>query len=129
QLERDRARQGSNGLSILASVFLPPGLPRGGANRPKLLVPQTAQPVRIQIGLEREDDYKSFRVELRTAQGKEVWTQDDLRPRQSSAGRVLNLVVLGNVLGAGEYELTLKGVIDQQRTEDVRYYYFDALNN
>jgi anti-sigma factor RsiW len=127
QLERDHPREGSNGLSIIASVFLAPGLPRGDANRPKLLVPQAARLARIQIGLEREDEYKSFRVELRTAKGQEVWTQDDLRPRPSRAGRVLNLVVPGNVLGAGEYELALKGVIDQQKTEDVRYYYFDAL--
>ena len=126
QLERNRAREGSAGPSIFASVFLAPGLPRGEAHRPKLLVPRAARLVRLQIGLEREDEYQSFRAELRTAQGQAVWTQDHLRPRQTRAGRVLNLVVPGNLLGTGEYELTLKGEIDPQKTEDVRYYYFDA---
>jgi hypothetical protein len=127
QLERDQSRERSTGLSFIASVFLPPGLPRGAAERPKLIVPQAAGVARLQIGLEREDEYKSFRVEIRTAQGQEVWTQDNLRPRQSRAGRVINLVIPGSALGTGEYELTLKGVIDNQNTEDVRYYYFDAL--
>jgi hypothetical protein len=66
-------------------------------------------------------------VEIRTAQGHEVWTQDNLRPRQSRAGRVVNLVIPGSALSAGEYELALKGVIDNQNTEDLRYYYFNAL--
>jgi anti-sigma factor RsiW len=127
QLERDQSRERSTGLSFIASVFLPPGIPRGAAERPKLVVPQAAGVASLQIGLEREDEYKSFRVEIRTAQGQEVWTQDNLRPRQSRAGRVINLVIPGSALGTGEYELTLKGVIDNQNTEDVRYYYFDAL--
>jgi hypothetical protein len=127
QLERDQSRQRGAGFSLIASVFLPPGIPRGAAERPKLVVPQAAGVARLQIGLEREDDYKSFRVEIRTAQGQEVWTQGNLRPRQSRAGRVVNLVIPGSVLSAGEYELTLKGVIDNQNTEDVRYYYFDTL--
>lgn len=127
QLERDQSRERPAGLSFIASVFLPPGIPRDAAERPKLVVPQAAGVARLQIGLEREDEYKTFRVEIRTVQGQEVWTQDNLRPRQSRAGRVVNLVIPGSALGVGEYELTLKGVIDNQNTEDVRYYYFDAL--
>jgi hypothetical protein len=125
QIERDQSGKKSTGLSFIASLFLPPGISRGGADRPKLVVPQSARLVRLQIGLEREDDYQSFRVELRTAQGKEVWTQDQLRPRQSRAGRVINLVIPSSVLGSGQYELALKGALSPQQIEDVRYYYFD----
>jgi hypothetical protein len=91
-----------------------------------LVVPQSARLVRLQIGLEREDDYQSFRVELRTAQGQEVWTQDQLRSRQSRAGRVINLIIPGGVLGSGQYELALKGALSPQQIEDVRFYYFDV---
>ncbi len=125
--ERDQSRERSAGLSFIASLFLPPGIPRSTADRPKLVVPGTARMARLQIGLERQDEYKSFRVELRTLQGQEVWTQDHLRPRQSRAGRVVNLVIPGSVFVTAEYELTLKGVIDNQKAEDLRYYYFDAL--
>ncbi|MEP7338428.1 MAG: hypothetical protein ABI977_11890, partial [Acidobacteriota bacterium] len=123
QIERDQSRESSAGASFIASLFLPPGIGRSGAERPKLMVPQSARLARLQIGLEREDEFKSFRVEIRTAQGQEVWTQDHLRPRQSRAGRVINLTIPGNTLSPGQYELTLKGVIDPQNTEDVRYYW------
>jgi hypothetical protein len=37
------------------------------------------------------------------------------------------LVIPGSLLGTGEYELTLKGVIGPQNIEEVCHYYFDAL--
>src|SRR5262245_15036613 len=126
RIERDHSGGKSTGLSFIASLFLPPGISRGGADRPKLVVPQSARLVRLQIGLEREDDYQSFRVELRTAQGQEVWTQDQLRSRHARAGRVINLIIPGGVLGSGQYELALKGALSPQQIEDVRYYYFDV---
>jgi hypothetical protein len=127
QLQHDQARDKSTGFSFIVSLFLPPGIPRGAVERPKLVLPQAAGVARLQIGLEQEDEYKSFRVEIRTTQGKEVWTRDNLSPQQSRAGRVVNLAIPGRALGAGEYELTLKGVIDNQNSEDVRYYYFNVL--
>ncbi len=126
-LDRDQSRERPAGLSFVASVFLPSGVSRDTGNRPKLVVGKAARLARLQIGLEREDEYQSFRVEIRTAQGQEVWTQDNLRPRQSRAGRVLNLLIPGSVFSDGAYELTLKGVIANQNAEDVRYYYFAAL--
>ncbi len=52
QLERDQSREKSTGLTFIASLFLPPGIPRGAADRPKLVAPRTAQIARLQIGLE-----------------------------------------------------------------------------
>src|SRR5262249_56891238 len=83
--------------STIASLILMPGISRSTSNRPKLVVPQAARLARLQIGLEREDEYQSFRVEIRTAQGQEVWTQDNLRPRQSRAGRAVNLIIPRNI--------------------------------
>jgi hypothetical protein len=120
-------RERSVASSFIASLFLPPGIARSGARRPQLIAPDSSRLARLQIGLEREDDFKSFRVELRTAQGQAVWAQDRLRPRESRAGRVISLTIPGRVLSAGEYELTLRGVVDHQTIEDVRYYYFSVL--
>jgi hypothetical protein len=133
QLEQEREKllsaqkDQSAPTTTIASLILLPGISRGGGNRLQLVIPPPVRLARLQIGLEREDEYQSFRVEIRTAQGQEVWTQDRLRPRTSGAGRVVKLVVPGSAFDAGQYELTLKGVIDQQKTEDVRYYYFDVL--
>lgn len=127
QLEQERQRLQPGSSPTIASLILLPGVSRGGADRPKLVVPQTARLVRIQIGLEREEEHKSFRVEIRTAQGQEIWTQDKLRPRQSRAGRVVNLVIPVSAFDPGEYELTLRGVNDKGEVEDIGFYYFTAL--
>jgi len=127
QLERDRSRERSNGLSFIASLFLPPGIPRSAADRPKLVVPRAARLAHLQIGLERGDEYESFRVELHTRGGRQVWSQDNLRARTGRAGRSVNLNLPVSILDTGEYELVLKGVIAKEKVEDLGYYYFDAL--
>lgn len=130
RLERDRARGSATGASFFASLFLPPGIGRGderpATERPKLAVPPAARTARLRVGLEREDDFKSYRVEI-SAQGRPVWAQDRLRPQPSRAGPIINLSIPVEALNAGQYELTLKGVTDSQQTEVVRYYYFDVL--
>lgn len=86
------------------------------------MLPPATRTARLQIGLERGDDFKSYRVELRTTQGQTVWTRDQLRPQ----GRSIPLIIPAQLLRAGQYELTLKGVTEAQQTEDVRFYYFDV---
>lgn len=124
RLEQERAAQAAQ--STLASLLLWPGISRTAGNRPKLVVPQAARLARLQVGLEPEDEYESFRVELRNAQGSEVWSQRDLRPRPSRAGRVVVLSVPARLLVSGDYELALKGVVAGGAVEEVRYYYFSV---
>jgi hypothetical protein len=109
------------------SLALLPGIPRGGSARPKLVLPPSARLVRLQIGIEPGDEYKSFRVELHTQAAQPVWSQDHLSARTGRAGRVVVLNLPARRLGAGQYELALKGIIDEGKTEDLGYYYFDVL--
>lgn len=125
QLERQQTSETSPPL--FASLFLPPGIARGSAESLKLTIPARAQTARLQVGLERGDDFKSYRIELRAAQGQPVWAQDRLQPQTARAGRVIRLAVPVSKLSAGQYELTLKGVTSAQQTEEVRYYYFEVL--
>jgi hypothetical protein len=132
QLERDRARGSTTGASFFASLFLPPGIGRGGderpeAERPKLVIAPATRTARLRVGLEREDDFKSYRVEISAAQGQPVWTGDRLHSQTSRAGRVIPLSIPAKLLREGRYELALKGVTDARQTEDLRYYYFDVL--
>jgi len=126
QIERAQTRDTVTGDAIIASLFLPPDGGRGETKRPELIISSSARLARLQIGLQPEDQFNSFRAELRTAQGRQVWTHDHLRPQQSRAGRVINLTFPSTTLSPGRYELTLKGVADSQKTEDLRYYYFDV---
>jgi hypothetical protein len=110
----------------LATLVLFPGISRSASDLPRLVIPQTSHLTRLEVGLERTDDYRNFGVEVRSSQGRVVWRRDRLQPQQSQAGRIINLLVPGSVFRTGQYELALKGSTDDQKTEDVRFYYFDV---
>lgn len=109
----------------IISLALLPGVPRSGGVRPKLVLPQSARLVRLQVGIEPGEEYKSFRVELRTQRGKPVWTRDGLTAGRG--GQAVSLTLPANLLAPGQYELALQAVTREGRTEDVGYYYFDVL--
>lgn len=109
---------------IVASLLLLPGISRGGSTQPKLVLPVNATVAQLQVGIDPEEDYKSFGVELRTANGRPVWTRDNLTARNTRGGRVVRLTLPASALRPGEYELRLKGVAESGGTEDVGFYYF-----
>ncbi len=111
----------------VVSLALWPGISRSGGARPKLVLPQDARRVRIQIGVEPEDEYQSFSAELRALGGQPVWAQGGLSARPVRAGRAVTLNLPASILKAGEYELVLKGVTGQGKTEEIGYHYFDVL--
>ena len=123
QLERAKPPGSPTAPTLSLSFFLPPGISRGADKRSKLTLPPTAQKVRLQIGLERGDDFKNYRVAISTAQGRKVWAQELLQPR----GRTITTTIPSQLLRTGQYELALKGTTEAQQIEDVRFYYFDVL--
>jgi hypothetical protein len=133
QQERDRLvrsqREDVGGATptLLASLILPPGTSRGAGGRPQLVVPRAARLIRLQVGLESGDDYKSFRVELNSSAGPVIWSRDGLRPRATRAGRAVIVELPASALDPGQYELALKGVNDQGTLEAAGYYYFSVL--
>jgi len=113
--------------SIIASLALLPGISRGATTQPKLILPPNASVARLQIGIEPEEDYQSFGVELRTANGRPVWMRDALTARSSRGGRSVRLTLPASALLPGEYELRLKGVPETGPPEDVGFYYFQVM--
>jgi hypothetical protein len=113
--------------SIIASLTLLPGLSRGATTQPKLILPPNASVARLQIGIEPEEDYKSYGVELRTAAGRPVWMRDRLTARNSRGGRSIRLTLPASALLPGEYELRLKGLPETGPPEDVGFYYFEVM--
>jgi hypothetical protein len=113
--------------SIIASLTLLPGISRGATTQPKLILPPNASVARLQIGIEPEEDYKSFGVELRTAAGRPVWMRDSLTARSSRGGRSIRLTLPASALLPGEYELRLKGMPETGPPEDVGFYYFEVM--
>jgi anti-sigma factor RsiW len=113
--------------SAVVSLALWPGISRGGGGRSKLVIPQAAQRVRLQIGVEPEDEYPGFRVELRAPGGQPVWTQGNLSARRVRGGRAVILNLPASLLRSGEYELSLKGVTAEASIEEVGYYYVEVI--
>jgi hypothetical protein len=109
---------------IIATLTLLPGLSRGGGEKPKLVLPENARIVRLQIGVDPEEPYKTFATELRTVAGRQIWTRDNLTARARSGGRAVGLTLPATALKPGEYELKLSGITEGGRTEDVGFYYF-----
>jgi hypothetical protein len=82
--------------------------------------------VRFQIGIDPEEQYKTFAVDLRSVAGRQVWTRENLTARNRRGARSIGLTLPATVLKPGEYELRLTGVTEGGVTEDVGFYYFDV---
>ena len=111
---------------VIASLTLLPGLSRGGDNKPSLVLPEDARLVRLQIGIDPEEPYKNFAVELRTLAGRQVWTRENLNARNRRGARAVGLTIPATALKSGEYELRLRGVTESGNAEDVGFYYFNV---
>ena len=111
---------------VIASLTLLPGLSRGGDNKPSLVLPEDARLVRLQIGIDPEEQYKSFAVELRTVAGRGVWNRENLAARNRRGTRAVGLTLPATVLKSGEYELRLRGLTEGGASEDVGFYYFNV---
>lgn len=111
---------------IVAFLTLLPGLSRGAGARPSLAIGADARLVRLQIGIDPEEQFKTFAVDLRTVTGRHVWTRENLTARNQRGARSIGLTLPSTALKPGEYELKLTGVTEGGATQDVGFYYFDV---
>lgn len=112
--------------STIASLTLLPGISRSGGDKPTLSIARDARLVRLQIGIDPEDRYPAFAVDLRSVAGRQVWTSENLVARNRLGARSIRLTLPARALQAGEYELKLIGVTEGGATEDVGFYYFEV---
>jgi anti-sigma-K factor RskA len=111
---------------VIASLVLLPGLSRGGDQKPSLDLSNDARLVRLQIGIDPEEQYKTFAVELRTSAGRQVWNRENLAARSRRGTRAVGLTLPATVLKPGDYELRLRGLTESGVAEDVGFYYFNV---
>jgi anti-sigma-K factor RskA len=111
---------------VIASLTLLPGLSRGGSQKPNLVLSNDARLVRLNIGIDPEEPYKTFAVEIRTVAGQPVWSRENLSARSRRGTRAVGLGLPATVLKSGEYELRLRGATEGGGAEDVGFYYFNV---
>ena len=112
---------------VVVALSLLPGISRGSNSLPQLAIAKDVTLVRLQIGIDPQENYRRYRVELRTENGRQVLAQGNLLARTGSHGRSIPLSVPASDLGNGRYELTLKGITESGTTEDIGFYYFDVV--
>jgi hypothetical protein len=121
---RQQQTSGTTLPPVIASLVLLPGLSRAESRREQLVLNPSAQIAHIEIQLEPRDDYPRFRAELRTLSGDEVLIRGSLPRRAATPGYTVSFDVPASALPTGQYELALKGILNDQSVQDIGYYYF-----
>jgi len=112
---------------VVVALSLFPGISRGSNSVPQLSIAKDVSLVRLQIGIDPQETYRRYRVELRTEKGQQVLAQGNLTALVGSNGRSIPLSVPASALTKGRYEVTLKGITESGTTEDVGFYYFEVV--
>lgn len=107
-------------------LALASGIERNSGEPRKLNIPTGARLVKLQLELDPSINHRGYRVELNTAGGTQVWAQSGLTPQRADWGRFVTLLIPTSALQGGEYELTLRGLTDEGKSQMAGYYYFIA---
>ncbi|HSB29829.1 MAG TPA: hypothetical protein VLE19_18315 [Pyrinomonadaceae bacterium] len=89
----------------------------GGSTKTLVIPPDTTQ-AQILLNL-KDDSYPRYRVSLNKIGGSEIFTQTNLRPRQTKAGARFILTVAARQLSSGDYALTLSGINSNGEVDDL----------
>jgi len=119
-LEEELARRQSESRPepVIASFVLVPSLVRESGETKRLVIPREAKLVRLRLLVEG-DEYKSYRAEIHTVEGREV-----SRPQPTKSGNTVVLKLPSHLLTEGDYLVTLQGVTATGDTEGVGKYFF-----
>jgi anti-sigma-K factor RskA len=117
-----------SGLSVATLVFSS-GMTRGD-NDPakKFLLQPAATAARLSFALEKGDEYRSYQVEVRAADGSPVFQSAQLTAHATRSGQSLTVSLPARKLPAGSYEALLRGVADGGRSQLLGDYYFKVVN-
>ncbi len=142
QLSEEQSRAGSLAAQLpqrpsadathvpsLASLILLPGLSRAETHVEQLVLSPSVQLAHIEIQLEARDDYPRFRAELRTRSGEDLLVRSNLSKRRTAGSYSVGFDVPASALAPGDYEMALKGILNDQSVQDVGYYYFRVLKH
>jgi hypothetical protein len=113
ELERELSKRKTQ--SGLLSFVLMPGLTRDAEGPKPLVIPPDAGSVRFQLDLKSKGVFKSYRAEVQTVEGQQVWSQDVPTP---------TLTIPARVLPRGDYVIALKGISAGAELEYAGEFYF-----
>jgi hypothetical protein len=111
----------------LVTVTLMPGSPGRDMNKLKRnQIEQGEQLLRLQLRLGSETTYASCRAIIETAEGDTIWSQYQLKARQTEQGKAIILLLPVNIFSYDDYLITLYGVMPSKEIEYVNSYTFNV---
>lgn len=113
ELEKELANRQPFSGSL--AFILSPGLVRGDEGPKRLVIPADAGAVHFQLNPTSGTKFNSYRVELQTLDGDQIWSQNVPQP---------DFEVSARLLPAGDYVIALKGTAPGGGTEDAGEFYF-----
>ena len=132
QIEQERAAREQTEVpsrpppSEVVSLVLSSGLVRGQGNAKRLVLPPEAKIVRLEFSF-RADGYASYSAAIRTAEGREIWSQDGLKPLTRATGKVIVLRLPTRLFSEADYILTLSGITSDGNIETINQYSFTVV--
>ncbi|HST23831.1 MAG TPA: hypothetical protein VLR90_22170 [Blastocatellia bacterium] len=105
-LQKFRPVNSSNDIAILD--FSTDSISRGGGEPKIVSISAGLSRLEVRINLGSKGAYKSYGAVIKTFGGREIWSMDQIKPRQANLGRVV-LTMPANIFSNDDYILTLKG--------------------
>lgn len=113
-------------VPIVISLALLPGAVRDEGAMSKVEMPRGATWLRLQLSLERSG-FARYRAELRTAEGRQVWSRDGLKASLSNEASLVEAKLPARLLADSDYVMTLRGETVSGESERAGTYFFRVL--
>lgn len=107
-------------VAAFVALTLTPGLVRGSGDTKKISVPPGAREVRVRLDL-AESSHPGYRADVKTLDGREVWSGRRLR---AAGGKFVQVNIPARLLGPDDYQIVLSGVNSSGESEELGSYYF-----
>jgi hypothetical protein len=105
-LQESRLQNSTNDIAILD--LRTDSASRGGGELRVVRIRPELSRLQIRINLGGKGDYKSYGAVIKTFDGREVWSRNQINPGQANLGRLI-LTVPASVFANDDYILTLRG--------------------
>jgi hypothetical protein len=123
-LEESITPKPSAAAPVLLALNLAPGLRRSSKNDlPKVMIAVNNKEARFSLTL-LDDNYSTYSVVLRDADGHELWTREKIPSTTSREGKVVVVIVPTERLSNGDNSFGLMGIPNTGAPENIDRYYF-----
>jgi hypothetical protein len=126
RLKQEKAPHQEPPPPIVASLIVAPGSVRDNGRINRVNLTTDTQRLKLELKLQGED-YRSYRVEVQTIEGKSLWKEVNLRARQRAGEKSVVAILPASRLPEGDYLATVSGAAAGGGYEEVATYYFTVI--